>query len=65
MLEEKKEVLKSLGFELEYFGGNSFVIKAIPLIFGKVKVKELLFDLLNLLENKKSILEKKEEILKR
>ena len=65
LLEEKKEELKKLGFELEYFGGNTFAVKTIPLVFGKVKVKELLHDLLSMLENKKSILEKKEEILTR
>lgn len=65
LLGEKKEELKQLGFELEYFGGNAFAVKTIPLVFGKVKVKELLHDLLSMLENKKSILEKKEEILTR
>ncbi len=65
LLEEKKEELQKLGFELEYFGGNAFVVKTIPLVYGKVKVKELLHDILSMLENKKSILEKKEEILTR
>ena len=65
LLEEKKEELKALGFELEYFGGNTFAVKTIPLVFGKVKIKELLHDLLSMLENKKSILEQKEEILTR
>ncbi|MDP3698340.1 MAG: DNA mismatch repair endonuclease MutL [Nanoarchaeota archaeon] len=64
-LEEKKDELKALGFELEYFGGNTFAVKTIPLVYGKVKIKELLHDLLSMLENKKSILEKKEEILTR
>ncbi|MDO8510610.1 MAG: DNA mismatch repair endonuclease MutL [Nanoarchaeota archaeon] len=63
LLEEKKEELEQLGFTLESFGGNSFAVKTIPLVYGKVKIKELLYDLLSLLENKKSILEKKEEIL--
>ena len=65
LLEEKKEELKTLGFDLEYFGSNAFAVKTIPLVFGKVKVKELLHDLLTMLENNKSILEKKEEILTR
>ncbi|MEK6940217.1 MAG: DNA mismatch repair endonuclease MutL [Nanoarchaeota archaeon] len=65
LLKEKQQELKQLGFELEYFGGNAFAVKTIPLVFGKVKVKELLHDLLSMLENKKSILEKKEEILTR
>ena len=65
LLEEKKEELRSLGFELEYFGGNAFAVKTIPLVFGKVKISELLHDLLSMLENKKSILEQKEVILTR
>ncbi len=65
LLEEKIEEFKTLGFELEHFGGNTFVIKTIPLIFGKVKIKELMHDLFVLLENQKSILEKREEILTR
>ena len=65
VLEEKKEELKALGFEVGHFGGNAFVVKTIPLIFGKVKVNEILQDILNLLENNKSIQEKKEEILTR
>ena len=65
LLEEKIEEFKTLGFELEHFGGNTFVVKTIPLVFGKVKIKELMHDLLALLENQKSILEKKEEILTR
>ena len=65
LLEEKKEELRNLGFELEYFGGNAFAVKTIPLVFGKVKISELLHDLLSMLENKKSILEQKEVILTR
>ncbi|MBI4147028.1 DNA mismatch repair protein MutL, partial [Candidatus Woesearchaeota archaeon] len=65
LLEEKIEEFKTLGFELEHFGGNAFVIKTIPLVFGKINIKELMYELLALLENQKSILEKKEEILTR
>ena len=64
-LEEKKEELQKLGFDLEYFGGNAFAVKTIPLVFGKVKISELVHDVLSMLENNKSILEKKEEILTR
>ncbi len=65
LLEEKKEELQQLGFELEYFGGNTFAVKTIPLVFGKTKVKELLHDLLAALENNKTILEQKEVMLTR
>ncbi len=65
VLEEKKEELQQLGFTLEGFGGNSFAVKTIPLVFGKIKIKEVLHDLVSMIENQKSILEKKEEILTR
>ncbi len=65
LLEEKKEALQRFGFTLEDFGGNSLVIKTIPLIFGKVKMKELIHDMLAMLDNKNSIAERKEEILTR
>ncbi len=66
LLEEKKEELERLGFTVEPFGGNSFAVKTIPLVFGRVQTKELLHDLLGLLqENKNIITEKKEEILTR
>lgn len=65
ILDEKKEELKALGFELEPFGGNSVVIKTIPLVFGKVKITELLHEILTMIENTKTIAEKKEEILTR
>ena len=65
LLEEKKEALKVLGFELEYFGSNTFAVKTIPLVFGRIKVSEVVHDLLSMLENKKSIQEQKEVILTR
>ena len=65
LLDEKKEELKALGFELEPFGGNSVVVKTIPLVFGKVKIPELLHDLLIMIENTKTITEQKEVILTR
>ena len=46
ILLEKKEELEKLGFGIESFGGDSFAVKTIPLVFGKVRVKELLQDIL-------------------
>lgn len=65
ILEEKKAYLEAFGFSTEFFGGNSIVVKSIPLIFGKVKITELLHDLLNLVEQEDDIKKKKEEIVTR
>ncbi len=65
LLLEQKEELEKLGFTIESFGGDSFAVKTIPLIFGRVRIKELLHDILALLENKNSLAQKKEEIITR
>lgn len=65
MLLEQKEELEKLGFTIESFGGDSFAVKTIPLIFGKITITELLHDILALLENKNSLTQKKEEIITR
>ena len=59
LLLEQKEELEKLGFTIESFGGDSFAVKTIPLIFGRVRIKELLHDILALLENKNSLAQKK------
>jgi DNA mismatch repair protein MutL len=37
--------LKGLGFEIAEFGGNSFIIRAVPAVSAKVPVKQLLLDI--------------------
>ena len=55
------ERLKKFGFELEEFGGNNFRLRSVPLIFNKVKGKEMLKEMLS--SNFKN--EEKEEIITR
>jgi len=63
---ENLVALGEFGFELEPFGENTFVIKTIPLLFGRLQPKEVIFDVLNLLrDGKQKLLETKEEIVTR
>src|SRR3989338_9290315 len=63
---KNKEVLEKYGFQVEPFGDNAFVIKTIPLLFGRLQPKEIIFDVLHMLEEGKyKIEENKEEIVTR
>jgi len=63
---ENKERLESLGFTLENFGSNSFLLKTIPTIFGRLQPKELLFTVLSELNEHRNKLEEiQEEIITR
>lgn len=44
-LEEKIEEVRRLGFDLEHFGGRSFVVKAVPSLLGRMGVKEIITDI--------------------
>ncbi|MBT4804741.1 DNA mismatch repair endonuclease MutL [Candidatus Woesearchaeota archaeon] len=58
--------LHQLGFLLEEFGGNSFVLKTVPSLFGKLQPKDLLFTVIDKLKEGKSKLEEiQEEIITR
>lgn len=63
---QHRESLEKFGFSLEEFGSNTFVVKTIPLLFGKVQPKEIIYDVLGMLkEGKQKIAESKEEIVTR
>jgi DNA mismatch repair protein MutL len=60
------ERLQTLGFFLEEFGGNSFVLKTVPSLFGRLQPKDLLHSVLDKLKEGKSKLEEiQEEIITR
>jgi DNA mismatch repair protein MutL len=63
---ENKEKLLSLGFNLEEFGDNSFVLKTIPTVFGRTQPKELLYSVIGSISESKNKLEDiQEEIITR
>jgi DNA mismatch repair protein MutL len=60
------EKLNSLGFNLEEFGDNSFILKTIPTVFGRTQPKELLYSVIGSLSSGKNKLEEiQEEIITR
>ena len=42
-----KNILPNIGFEIEDFGNNSFMIRSAPAIFNVQQTKEILFDLIH------------------
>lgn len=47
IVEEIDEYLHKLGFEIEPFGGNEYVIKAVPTELFGISEKDLLFDIID------------------
>lgn len=47
IVEEIEEYLHKLGFEIEPFGGNEYVIKAVPTELFGISEKDLLFDIID------------------
>jgi DNA mismatch repair protein MutL len=45
------EFLKSMGFEIEKFGKNEFIVRTIPELFGKNPDKEFILDLIDSLDS--------------
>ena len=67
-LAENLEIMTKLGFEIEHFGGNTYLIQGIPAIFVKIKddVRDILIDTIDDLANEKIPAEvslKKEHII--
>ena len=66
LVEDGKEVLERFGFFLEPFGEKTFLLKTVPLIFGRVQQPDFFYEVLTFLkEGKEKILERKEEIVTR
>ncbi len=63
LLESNKEHLQQFGFTIEHFGENTYRIKTIPSIFGRLQAKDLLLDLLHTLEKEHNTLHQAKEII--
>ena len=59
IIQEQLPTLAKLGFEVAYFGKNTFLVKAVPSILGRTVQKETIFDiveeLLDIYKQKKVI----------
>ena len=53
LLEENKEVFDKLGFEIEAFGGDSYVINAVPSFFSKENIDDVICGVLDDISNSK------------
>lgn len=53
LVREKMDVIKSLGIELEEFGGNSFVVRMVPVWMAKNNVNEYVEEIINQVINNK------------
>ncbi|MFC1800540.1 DNA mismatch repair endonuclease MutL [Nanoarchaeota archaeon] len=47
------EVLAGIGFKIEHFGDNSFIVRTVPKIVDRLQTKELVLDLVSELSNAK------------
>ena len=65
-LEEHLDALRQYGFEVEPFGGTTWLIKAVPALLAKADYKKLLYDMLDQLGDAKTatIAQKFDGILK-
>ncbi|KKM73087.1 hypothetical protein LCGC14_1414060, partial [marine sediment metagenome] len=65
-IEDNLNEIKKLGFKFEHFGGNTFILRGIPTIMGKIPdiniIKEVISDITNIGKDK-SFSEIKEEII--
>ena len=53
LVREKMDVIKKLGIELEEFGGNSFVVRMVPVWMAKNNVNEYVEEIINQVINNK------------
>jgi DNA mismatch repair protein MutL len=45
-LKDNLDYLNSLGFDLELFGSNSYILRAVPVVSSKVPARQLLLDII-------------------
>ena len=66
IVKENLREINQFGFELEHFGDNSFSLKTIPAIFGRLQPRETLMILIDEIETRGNKIDKiKEEIIMR
>lgn len=66
IIKENYSKLESMGFQMEGFGGNTYLLKTVPTLFGRLQPKELIYELLSKLKEGKNKLEEvQEEIITR
>ncbi|MEJ2276408.1 MAG: DNA mismatch repair endonuclease MutL [Candidatus Lokiarchaeota archaeon] len=65
-LKENMEQIKKLGFDFDHFGGNTFILREVPTIFGKIInasiIKDIIGDITEIGKDK-SFSDVKEEVI--
>ncbi len=51
LLQENIEYLRGLGFDLEEFGNNSYILRSVPAVATKASPKQLLADIISEIQN--------------
>jgi DNA mismatch repair protein MutL len=59
VLLEKIDQMAALGFEMEHFGGNTFLIRSVPAILVNVEWQAFLLDLIPILEEEELLVNEK------
>ncbi|MBM7624117.1 DNA mismatch repair endonuclease MutL [Sporohalobacter salinus] len=62
ILKENKDNLENLGFKFESFGGQTYIVRAVPNLLHKLDIKELCLDIIDSLLEKGKIQEPTEII---
>lgn len=67
ILQDNLEYLRSMGFDIEEFGSNSYILRSVPAIAAKSSAKQMLLDILSELQNlgKSAQLEIKQENIRK
>lgn len=66
LVQAHQEELVKFGFTLEHFGENTFIVKTVPAIFGRIQPKEMISELLSQIgDHKNRLQEVQEEIITR
>lgn len=67
ILQENMEYLKSLGFDLEEFGNNSYLLRSVPAVATKASPKQLVMDIISEVQDlgKSAQLEIKQENIRK
>ncbi len=63
LCEQFQAQLQEMGFLVEYFGTNSFLLKTAPAVFGRQQVKGLFMEILHTMEENKNQVEQLREVI--
>lgn len=54
LIKDNSDIISKLGFDFEYFGNNSVMLRSVPLVFGEPQLKKLFVEIVDLMEGSES-----------